>query len=344
MHGHIMATLKSRQHIIYIVHDDFNYDPFNWESKIVDYVTEYISTNNLQFDIKEIIGAKQLKQELNRKKFTSYDKIIFPNAWSSMPIYTKHLIENNKTVAPTTYGFWRRGSFINADEKYRPIWNRDYRKSFERSIHRCLDKSFFLTDLHVNQFRHFICRPKLKPWRAIKCNFPLQHIPGEIRETLTDVKQDLIVFPFKNPTELEDKIVYDFKRVLAPAIAHSINEEGQLTREQYLYQAQSAKIMFLPLHYETIGQFIYEAYALKCIPVVPDIEYYKDWVPDEFRYDPKITFNIYNYTQYAAELTDKIKYLLDNYTQYTTVLEDKLNYLTNTYYTTEFLNFIFDKK
>lgn len=331
-------------HKVYIIHDEFNCDLTDWEGKIKDYVQNYITEHNLPYDVMDLVGVNEVKREFARKKFRQHDKIIYPNAWSAMPIYVKHILENNKTVMPRTYGFWRRGSFINADANYRPIWNRDYRKAFERSIHRCLDKSFLLTELHVNQYRYHLCRPKLKPWRAVKCNFPLQHIPGEIRDTLTEVKQDLVVMPFKNPTELEDKIVYDLKRALAPTRVHSINEEVTITREQYLYQASSAKIMFLPLHYETIGQMIYEAYALKCIPVVPDIEYYRDFVPDEFRYDPEITFNIYNYTLKSEQLIDKLKHLIVHYNEYMNVIEDKMNYLTNTYYTPEFLDIVFNTK
>ena len=285
-----------------------------------------------------------MRKEFERKKFTSYDKIIYPNAWCSMPIYVRHLFENSKTTLPKTYAFWRRGSFINADANYRPIWNRDYRKSFERALHRCIDKSFLFTDLHVNQFRHFICRPRLKPWRVIKCNFPLKDIPNDIRSELTATKQDLVVFPFKNPTELEDKIIYDLKRTLAPSMVHSINEVTKITREQYLYQCSSAKIMFLPLHYESIGQYIYEAYALKCIPVVPDIEYYRDFVPEEFRYNPDVTLTIYNYTLLAEQLTNKIKHLLEHYDEYVNVLEEKMNYLTEKYYSLEFLDIVFNNK
>lgn len=336
---------KEEIHTVYIIHDDFNSDLSDWDGKIKEYVQEYITEHNLPYQIRELIGVKEMQQEFTRKHFRHHDRIIYPNAWCSMPIYVKHILEKTRTVMPKTYGFWKRGSFINADDTFRPVWNRDYRKSFERAIHRCLDKSLLLTDLHVNQFRHFICRPKLKPWRATKCNFPLEHIPNEIRNTLTDIKQDLIVFPFKNPTELEDKIIYDLKRVLSPVNVHSINEVITITREQYLYQASSAKIMFLPLHYESIGQLIYEAYALKCIPVVPDIEYYRDFVPDEFRYNPEVTLNIYNYTAKASELTNKLKYLIEHYEDYLPVIEDKMNYLTNTYYNKkEFLNIIFNNK
>lgn len=336
--------MDTKVHNVYILHDNWNSDLTDWDGHIKTFVQDYITENNLPYQVHEIFGEQEMRKEFERKTFTSYDKIIYPNVWGAMPIYVKHLIENSRTVPPKTYGFWRRGSFINADANYRPIWNRDYRKSFERALHRCIDKSFLLTDLHVNQFRHFICRPKLKPWRAIKCNFPLKNIPNDIRNDITETKQDLIVFPFKNPTQLEDKIIYDLKRTMAPTMVHAINENHKITREQYLYQCSTAKIMFLPLHYESIGQFIYEAYALKCIPVVPDIEYYRDFVPEEFRYNPEVTLNIYNYTLMADQLTNKLKHLIVHYNEYMDVIEQKLKYLTDTYYTTEFLNIVFNKE
>ena len=336
--------MDTQKHNVYIIHDEWNCDLTDWDGKLKTYVQDYINENNLSYQVHEIVGHAEMKKLFERKKFTSYDKIIYPNAWCSMPIYVKHILENARTVFPKTYAFWRRGSFINADASYRPVWNRDYRKSLERSLHRCIDKSFLLTDLHVNQFRHFICRPRLKPWRAIKCNFPLKDIPNDIRKELIEAKQDLIAFPFKNPTELEDKIIYDLKRTMAPTTVHAINENHKITREQYLYQCSTAKIMFLPLHYESIGQFIYEAYALKCIPVVPDIEYYRDFVPEEFRYNPEVTLNIYNYTLMADQLTNKLKHLIVHYNEYMNVIEDKLKYLTDTYYSLEFLDIIFNKE
>ena len=123
-------------------------------------------------------------------------------------------------------------------------------------------------------------------------------------------KQDMLIFPWHKYSDLHEQIMYDFIRVYNDIQIIFAQEKEPMERRQLLTQISKAKVAFLPYDSPRIGKEIYECFLLGTIPLVPDIEGLRDLVPDEFRYPPEWTENIFNYSKFAPDLTSKIKDLI----------------------------------
>ena len=149
---------------------------------------------------------------------------------------------------------------------------------------------------------------------------------------------------FRNYEDFDEQILYDLKRVFVPLgidiiIAH---EEMMLNRDQYLKALASVKAVFMPFRYESIGVELYEAMLLNTIPLAVDWSIYGDMLPNELKYDPSITENIFNYCKDAPVITNKLKDYIENYDMYRSIVENQTQHITKTYYdSSEFLEKLF---
>jgi hypothetical protein len=320
---------------IYIIIDNLVTVPDAWETHFASLLQGYIEAKQMtDYEIVEVCELSIIKQKFENKEIENGTKFIFPNAWTSATTYIKHWSELNN-VQIETIGLWSRGCFINEDEEFRPLGNRDWRKVFERASFRCLDKSFFISEYHKEQFRIYVSK-FVFPDRLGIMPFPLDYLELEMALYKDKFyKQDMIIFPWVKYTQLQEQIMYDFIRVYSNMQIIFAQEKSPLERSQLLTQVSKAKVAFLPYSYPNIGKEIYECLLLGTIPLVPDLEAFRDLVPEEFRYPPEWTQSIFNYSRYAPDLTSKIKELTSNYSSYVPLIRTQVDYLFEKYYDSE---------
>jgi hypothetical protein len=320
---------------IYVIIDPLITDENSWESHVASMLQGYVEAFGLEnFQIKQFTDLQEIKNLFIQGVIKPVDKFIFPNAWSSMTNYVRHWSENYQTPVEMI-GFWSRGCYLNQDSEYRPLNDRNWRKVYERSNFRCLNKSFFISEFHKEQFRIYVSK-FVFPERLNVMPFPLEYLSLDL-SVYTDVfyKQELIVFPWNKYSILQEQIMYDFIRVFKGVQVIFAQENAPLTREQLLRQISRAKIVFLPYESPNIGKEIYECLLLGAIPLVPDIEGLKDLVPEEFRYPVEWTSTIFNYSKFGPNLTNKIKNLIDNFSSYESLIKKQERHNFENYYDSE---------
>jgi hypothetical protein len=322
---------------VWVVVDKLSVEEDGWETHLSSIIQGYVDAKYINARVEEITedNIAKLEGHFRTKYITENDVFVFANSWTAMTIRIKHWSEvYNRPVK--MIGFWSRGCYLNTDPLYRPKEDRNWRKVFERSSFRCLDKSFFIDDYHKEQFRIYVSK-NVFPTRLNTCKFPMDYLTMTLADkALEYFKQDIIVYPWENQLALDEKIIYDFIRAFKNYKVIFAQEKSKMPREQILTQIAQSKIAFLPYLHPTIGQEIYECCILGTIPLVPDVEGLRHLVPDEFRYPVEWTSNILNYCMYAPKLTEMITSLMLNYEdhhRYT--LEKQTQYLTKEYFDSE---------
>jgi hypothetical protein len=321
---------------IFVVIDPLITDENSWESHLSSMLHGYVEASEQEDDyqIQQVTDLSLIKTYFQTGYITSEDKFVFPNAWSTMTIYVKHWSENYD-IPVEMIGFWTRGCYINQDPEYRPMNDRNWRKVHERASFRCLDKSFFISEFHKEQFRIYVSK-FVFPERLNITAFPLDYLDLEMSAYRDGYfKQNVLIFPWDKYTDIQEQIMYDFIRVYKDIKIVFAQENVPITRHQLLTQISRSKVAFLPYDHPNIGKEIYECLLLGTIPLVPDIEGFEDLVPHEFRYPAEWTNNIFNYSKYAPDLISKIKDLIDNYDSYQSLINDHKSYLYETYFDSE---------
>lgn len=319
----------------YVVIDPLITDEHSWETHLPSILLGYIESNNLTTcRVEEISNLEYIKTLFQKKKITSNDVFIFPNAWTSMTNYVKHWSENYR-VQPEMIGFWSRGCYINLDSEFRPFRDRNWRKVYERSNFRCLDRSYFIDEYHKEQFRIYVSK-RVFPERLNVIAFPLEYLNLELAP-LKDIyyKQNMIIFPWNKYTTIHEQIVYDFIRVFREYKVIFAQEKSTLPRTQLLTQIAKSKVAFLPYDSPDIGKEIYECLLLNTIPLVPDIKGLETKVPEIFRYPPEWTESIMSYTHYADQLTTKIRNFIEEFEIMKPAILSQLHYSYEKFYDSE---------
>ena len=323
---------------VYVVIDPLVSKPDAWELHTASLLQGYVEVMQLdtQVSIQEIIDLYDIKLKFDSKLIHHNDVFLFPNAWTSSTIYVRNWAEQN-SIAVKMIGFWSRGCYINDDTEFRPLGDRNWRKVFERASFRCLDKSIFISEYFKEQFRIYVSK-NVFPERLRVASFPLDYLSLETDMIKPMVyKQDMIIFPWQQYSELNEQIVYDFIRVYEDVKIVFAQERLPLDRSQLLTQVAKSKIAFLPYTYPNIGKEIYECLLLNTIPLVPALEGFQGIVPTQFQYPPEWTSSILNYSRYAPDFTEKIRELLVHYNEYVPLMEEHAAKAGHVFYSSEFL-------
>lgn len=320
---------------VYVIVDKLLTDEDSWETNMTSLLQGYVEAAEItNFQIEEVFELSTIKTYFTTKYISPSDTFIFTNAWSASVQYIKHWSELYK-VPVTMMGFWSKGCFVNSDPEFRPLNDRAWRKSHESTNMKCLDKSFFLNDWYLQQFQSEISRGRYSDTLEI-CKFPLDYLSLEL-SLIKDkyYKQNMVIFPWNEYNSLHEQIVYDFIRVFKKTQVIFAQENSPMERTQLINQISKAKIAFLPYAHSNIGQEIYECFLLETIPIVPDIEGFRELVPEEFRYPPEWTASIFNYCKFAPELTAKIQQVLENYESLKPMILRHQETLTEHYFDSE---------
>jgi hypothetical protein len=170
---------------IYVVIDPLITDENSWESHLASLIHGYVeSTEPNNYEVKQLTDLEYIKKDFQSGYITTDDLFIFPNAWSTMTTYIKHWSENYD-IPVKMIGFWSRGCYINHDDEYRPMNDRNWRKVHERASFRCLDKSFFISKFSKFFFsKIFLCRIDFLLWSRLKL-FLFRFNSRKVRQTGT---------------------------------------------------------------------------------------------------------------------------------------------------------------
>ena len=198
---------------VYVVVDRLINDPNDWELHLASMLHGYVEATNTQnVCIEEVEDLAGIKKLFSTGKITNEDIFVFPNAWIASVTYIKHWSEYYE-IPVKMIGLWSRGCYINDDEKYRPLGDRNWRKVRERGNFRCLDKSFFVSEYHKEQFRIYISK-HVFPERLHVSKFPLDYLDLELSQYQdTFFKQNNVVFPWNAYDTFREQIMFDFIRV-----------------------------------------------------------------------------------------------------------------------------------
>lgn len=319
---------------VYIVIDPITTEPEGWEWGMASNLQGYLDIKNLPWEVEQVSDIAALERKFKSGEVKPKSMFIYPNAWSSYPMLIKHWSEVYK-VKIYTFGFWSKGCFIANHPVYRPVFNRNWRKAFERSIHRSINVSFFVNEYFLEKFRTVVAK-NIHRYRLKIGSFPMDHLRIEMAEYYTPFKKDAIVYPWPYYSDLEEKILYDLKRVFAGKIQVIIlQEEMNLTKEQALKMIARCKVVMMPFNYPVIGKEFYEMFLLGVIPSVPMIHSITEFVPKEFSYDPNWTKSIFDYAAAAKEYTSYLEDLVVNFDKHQVTLDNHVEYLSNNYYNSE---------
>lgn len=320
---------------VYVVVDRLVNDPDDWELHLASILHGYADATNTQdVCIEEVEDLAGIKKLFSTHKITAEDVFVFPNAWISAVPYIRHWSEIYN-IPVKMIGLWSRGCHINNDDVYRPLGDRNWRKVRERGNFRCLDKSFFISEYHKEQFRIYVSKVVF-PERLHVCKFPLDYLDIELsplRDTF--FKQNHVVFPWSSYDTFREQILFDFVRVFPDYQVIFSRDQAPFERHQVLNYVSKAKVVFFPYTYPNIGKEIYECLLLNAIPLIPRMEGMEDLVADEFQYPAEWTENIFNYCKFAPDLTSKIRDLVDNYEQYGSLINANQMHLKEHYFDSE---------
>lgn len=322
--------------LIVLIDPLINENEHSWELHFASMLQGYIEAKNLdqEWTVTQINDLSLIKDWFENKLITKRDKVIIPNSWTYMPVYVRHWAELYN-VKLEIIGMWSRGCYLNTDPIYRPLADRNWRKVHERASFRCMNKSFFISEFHKEQFRIYVSK-RVFPERLNICPFPLDYLELELSKYREDYyKQDIIVFPWAKYTRFHESIIYDFIRVFKNIQVIFAQEHAPMPRHQLLIQMARSKVILLPYESVNIGQDIYECYLLGCIPLIPDLPGFEEMVPKEFRYNPEWTLNIFKYSEYAPYLIQTIEDLCKNYSTYLPLIEEYKEHVSEKFFNSE---------
>lgn len=318
---------------VYVVVDPLIAKDDSWETHLASLLQGYIEAKGDEdCKVVEIVDIADIKALFESKSISNEDKFIFTNAWSSATRYVKHWAETNQ-VDVELVGFWTNGCYIDYDKEYKPTTEITWRKLYEKGSFDCLNKNFFISKFYADKFKSL---QKVNEDKLHIMPFPLDYLDLEMSlfNGLFN-KQNLIVFPWSQYTQLQEAIVYDFIRVHKDIQIVFAQEHVPLERHQLLRQLSRAKLSLLPYTNPNIGVEIYECILLGTIPLVPDINGLRELVPEEFRYPADWTSSIFNYSKFAPDMTSKVKELVKNYDSYRPLIKQTQEYLYENYFDSE---------
>jgi hypothetical protein len=307
-------------------------DRDSWETNTASLLCGYVEACNLDYKIHTISNLNEIYKEFtnNVKK---NDIFLFTNAWSPIITYVKHWSEL-RSIKVKMLGMFHVGSYTDFDQNYTPLKDKKWRISHEHEVAKCLDKLYFISDVELGKF----CT-EIKGIGTTHCKviaFPLDYLDLELSSPKENFyKQDIVIFPWENYTLFHEQILYDFIRVFKNIKVYFAQEHQPIDRRPLLNQMAKSKLAFLPYTSSNIGKEVYECLLLETIPLVPDTGVFKTLVPDEFRYPLEWTTNIFNYSKYAENLTNKIKELIYNYDNYIKLIQQTQEYLNKKYFNSE---------
>lgn len=322
---------------IFVLLDNLVIDDHSWETHVSSLLQGYVDSTGKEseYDIIEINDLSIIKMYFENDKINDTDVFIFPNAWSYMPQYIKHWSEvYQKKIR--TIGYWSNSCSVNEDPIYRPLMDRNWRKVFERSSFRCLDKSFFISENFKENFRIYVSK-NVFPQRLNVSRFPLDYLEIEmgLYREMNPYKLDQMIFPWSKYLEIHYQIMYDFKRSFRDTRVLFPQEKQKVGHEEILNLTAKSKVAFLPYQSTDIGKEIYECLLLGTIPVVPNIPEMNEYLPEEFLIPVEWINNIFNYCEHGPKVVKHIRNMIDYHTSYETILTEQQKILHDKYYDSE---------
>ena len=286
----------------------------------------------------------------NRGETSTYDHILFTDAWNPTIIqlkYIKELLGFNWTI----HGMFHAGSYDPQDFLGRLIGDAPWVRHAEKSFFHAIDHNYFATNFHIEMFVRNLLNNDMateNPWfeedlqdiqngkfpKITRSGWPMEYMVETLAPYQGIKKRNLILFPHRIAPEKQVEIFRDLE-LLLPQYEFVVCQDKQLTKDEYHTLLGQAKMIFSANLQETLGISCYEGCLVDAIPFVPDRLSYTEMYYDEFKYPSEWTESWDMYLVHRADICYTIIQMMDNYHKHVKNVVKLANDLTQYYFSAD---------
>lgn len=286
----------------------------------------------------------------NRGETSTYDHILFTDAWNPTIIqlkYIKELLGFNWTI----HGMFHAGSYDPQDFLGRLIGDAPWVRHAEKSFFHAIDHNYFATNFHIEMFVRNLLNNDMateNPWfeedlqdiqdgkfpKITHSGWPMEYMETMLLPYKGLAKRDLILFPHRIAPEKQVEIFKDLATHL-PQYEFVVCQEQNLTKHQYHTLLGEAKMVFSANLQETLGISCYEGVVLDAIPFVPDRLSYTEMYFDTFKYPSVCTESYEYYLTHRQKLCYAIIQHMDNYSTRLKLLQQQKEQLSERFFSAQ---------
>lgn len=241
---------------------------------------------------------------------------IFPDA-RDLNIIALHEYRVVNNLKFTMIGFWNDGAFKPGGVRKKSKENYYWTKKWERTLVECLDFNLISTPSDFPKFKSFY--NKVRANEILQCGLPLSGTSAVVNYIMMDEheeKEDLIIMNTKSES------MYDYRLFEIVANEHRncrfINcNQHNIPEVEYYRLLSISKVVFSVNLEDSHPYNILESMTMGAIPILPDIDIYKEYFGDEWLYDKRILRPPYlNFIRGREYIDDKILEYTKNYLSY----------------------------
>jgi len=257
----------------------------------------------------------------NRGETSTYDHILFTDAWNPTIIqlkYMKELLGFNWTI----HGMFHAGSYDPQDFLGRLIGDAPWVRHAEKSFFHAVDYNYFATDFHIEMFKKNLLgegdqgerynTALMTVGKIVRTGWPMEYMTETLAPFKNLKKRNLILFPHRVAPEKQVEIFRDLE-LLLPQYEFVVCQDKQLTKDEYHNLLGQAKMVFSANLQETLGISCYEGCLVDAIPFVPDRLSYSEMYYEEFKYPSEWTESWDLYLVHRADICYTIIQMMNNY-------------------------------
>lgn len=300
----------------------------SWSETLFSIIHGYADVNHELLKNSKVIYHKNEQSVvdlLNQGKINQRDKVLFTDASSSLVPRIYDVFRRNGKKG-YFYGIWRDESFTTdplKDEMNRKdVAISTYKQHLLKFNYHLLTRSLFLSSYQFDKFKELI--PKSKKHKTSRVTgYPLEGLIADLEYRKENAyKTNSAVMPFVVSGTDYTSIMYSLKKEL-PEIDFTYPGQISFDDETFYSKLTNSKILFYPIREEeTFPINIFSALALNCIPLVPDFDIYKRYLPEEFLYPKSLTSDIVSYAAQPFLLKNKMQDVIQNYETYKKLAEE----------------------
>ena len=257
----------------------------------------------------------------NRGETSTYDHILFTDAWNPTIIqlkYIKELLGFNWTI----HGMFHAGSYDPQDFLGRLIGDAPWVRHAEKSFFHAVDYNYFATDFHIEMFKKNLLgegdqgerynTALMTVGKIVRTGWPMEYMTETLAPFKNLKKRNLILFPHRVAPEKQVEIFRDLE-LLLPQYEFVVCQDKQLTKDEYHTLLGQAKMVFSANLQETLGISCYEGCLVDAIPFVPDRLSYSEMYYEGFKYPSEWTESWDLYLVHRADICYTIIQMMNNY-------------------------------
>lgn len=279
----------------------------------------------------------------NRGETSTYDHILFTDAWNPTIIqlkYMKELLGFNWTI----HGMFHAGSYDPQDFLGRLIGDAPWVRHAEKSFFHAIDYNYFATNFHIKMFEKNLLgkgdqgerynTALMRVGKVVQTGWPMEYMEKTLQPFKNLKKRNLILFPHRIAPEKQVAIFRDLSLIL-PQYEFVVCQDKQLTKDEYHTLLGQAKMIFSANLQETLGISCYEGCLVDAIPFVPDRLSYSEMYYEGFKYPSEWTESWDMYLVHRADICYTIMQMMDSYERQLPQLQKQTEDLTKYFFSAD---------